>query len=51
MKLVVSSAIGLALAYLVLLGALLMARPKGHLLGEAFAPATGPPATAAAPGR
>jgi uncharacterized membrane protein YkvA (DUF1232 family) len=36
MKLVVTIAIGLALAYLVLLGALLMARPKGSLLAEAL---------------
>jgi uncharacterized membrane protein YkvA (DUF1232 family) len=28
--------IGMALTYLVLLGALLMVRPKGHLLGEAL---------------
>ena len=36
MKLVVTIAIGLALAYLVLLGALLTARPKGNLLREAM---------------
>jgi uncharacterized membrane protein YkvA (DUF1232 family) len=36
MKLVMTIAIGLALAYLVLLGALLMARPKGNLLREAL---------------
>jgi uncharacterized membrane protein YkvA (DUF1232 family) len=36
MKLVMTIAIGLALAYLVLLGALLMARPKGNLLAEAL---------------
>ena len=36
MTLVVSIAIGLALTYLVLLGALLVARPKGKLLGEAI---------------
>jgi uncharacterized membrane protein YkvA (DUF1232 family) len=36
MKLVVTIAIGVALAYLVLLGALLMARPRGSLLGEAL---------------
>jgi uncharacterized membrane protein YkvA (DUF1232 family) len=35
MTLVVSIAVGLALAYLVLLAALLVARPKGNLLGEA----------------
>jgi uncharacterized membrane protein YkvA (DUF1232 family) len=34
MTLVATIAIGLALAYLVLLGALLVARPKGNLLGE-----------------
>jgi uncharacterized membrane protein YkvA (DUF1232 family) len=36
MKLVMTIAIGLALAYLVLLGALLMARPKSSLLAEAL---------------
>jgi uncharacterized membrane protein YkvA (DUF1232 family) len=36
MTLVVSIAVGLTVAYFVLLGALLMARPKGHLLGEAL---------------
>ena len=36
MKPAVTIALGLALAYLVLLGALLMARPKGNLLGEAL---------------
>lgn len=36
MKLVVTIAIGLALAYLALLGALLIARPKGNLLREAL---------------
>jgi uncharacterized membrane protein YkvA (DUF1232 family) len=36
MTLVVSVAIGLVLTYLVLLGALLVARPKGNLLGEAL---------------
>jgi uncharacterized membrane protein YkvA (DUF1232 family) len=36
MKLVVTIAICLALAYLVLLGALLTARPKGNLLAEAL---------------
>jgi uncharacterized membrane protein YkvA (DUF1232 family) len=36
MTLVVTIAIGLALTYLVLLGALLIARPKGNLLGEAL---------------
>jgi uncharacterized membrane protein YkvA (DUF1232 family) len=36
MTLVVSIAIGLALTYLVLLGALVVARPKGKLLGEAI---------------
>jgi uncharacterized membrane protein YkvA (DUF1232 family) len=36
MKLVVTIAISLALAYAVLLGALLMARPKGNRLGEAL---------------
>jgi uncharacterized membrane protein YkvA (DUF1232 family) len=36
MKLVVTIAIGLAVAYLVLLGALLTARPRGNLLGEAL---------------
>jgi uncharacterized membrane protein YkvA (DUF1232 family) len=36
MTLVVSIAVGLALAYLVLLGVLLVARPKGNLLGEAI---------------
>jgi uncharacterized membrane protein YkvA (DUF1232 family) len=36
MSLVVSIALGLALAYLVLLAALLMARPSGSLLGEAL---------------
>jgi uncharacterized membrane protein YkvA (DUF1232 family) len=34
MTLVVTVALGLALTYLVLLGALLVARPKGNLLGE-----------------
>jgi uncharacterized membrane protein YkvA (DUF1232 family) len=34
MTLVATVAIGLALTYLVLLGALLVARPKGNLLGE-----------------
>jgi uncharacterized membrane protein YkvA (DUF1232 family) len=34
MTLVLTISIGLALTYLVLLGALLMARPKGSLLGE-----------------
>jgi uncharacterized membrane protein YkvA (DUF1232 family) len=33
--LVVSIAVGLALTYVVLLGTLLVARPKGNLLGEA----------------
>jgi uncharacterized membrane protein YkvA (DUF1232 family) len=33
--LVVSIAVGLALTYVVLLGTLLLARPKGNLLGEA----------------
>jgi uncharacterized membrane protein YkvA (DUF1232 family) len=33
--LVVTIAVGLALTYVVLLGALLVARPKGNLLGEA----------------
>jgi uncharacterized membrane protein YkvA (DUF1232 family) len=36
MKLVVTIAMGLALAYLVLLGALVTARPKGNLLREAM---------------
>jgi uncharacterized membrane protein YkvA (DUF1232 family) len=36
MTLVVTVALGLALTYLVLLGALLVARPKGSLLGEAL---------------
>jgi uncharacterized membrane protein YkvA (DUF1232 family) len=36
MKLVVTIAIGLVLTYAVLLGALLVARPKGKLLGEAL---------------
>ena len=36
MTLVVTVALGLALTYLVLLGALLVARPKGNLLGEAW---------------
>jgi uncharacterized membrane protein YkvA (DUF1232 family) len=36
MTLVVTVALGLALTYLVLLGALLVARPKGNLLGEAL---------------
>jgi uncharacterized membrane protein YkvA (DUF1232 family) len=36
MTLVVSVAIGLVLTYLVLLGALLVARPKGNLLAEAL---------------
>jgi uncharacterized membrane protein YkvA (DUF1232 family) len=36
MTLVVSVAIGLVLTYLILLGALLVARPKGNLLGEAL---------------
>ena len=35
MTLVVTIAIGLVLTYLVLLGALLVTRPKGNLLGEA----------------
>jgi uncharacterized membrane protein YkvA (DUF1232 family) len=35
MTLVVSIAVGLALAYLLLLAALLIERPKGNLLGEA----------------
>jgi uncharacterized membrane protein YkvA (DUF1232 family) len=34
MTLVVTIALGLALTYVVLLGALLVARPKGNLLGE-----------------
>jgi uncharacterized membrane protein YkvA (DUF1232 family) len=36
MTLVVTVALGLALTYLVLLGALLVARPKGNLLAEAL---------------
>jgi uncharacterized membrane protein YkvA (DUF1232 family) len=36
MTLVLSIAIGLALTYVVLLGALLVTRPKGNLLGEAL---------------
>jgi uncharacterized membrane protein YkvA (DUF1232 family) len=36
MTLVVTLVIGLALTYLVLLGALLATRPKGNLLGEAL---------------
>src|SRR6201990_2877399 len=36
MTLIVSIAVGLALAYLALLAALLVARPKGNLLGEAL---------------
>jgi uncharacterized membrane protein YkvA (DUF1232 family) len=36
MTLVVSIAVGLALTYLVVLGALLVVRPKGRLLGEAL---------------
>jgi uncharacterized membrane protein YkvA (DUF1232 family) len=36
MTLVVTVALGLALTYVVLLGALLVARPKGSLLGEAL---------------
>ena len=36
MTLVLTIAIGLALTYVVLLGALLVARPKGNLLGEAL---------------
>jgi uncharacterized membrane protein YkvA (DUF1232 family) len=36
MTLVVTVALGLALTYLVLLGALLVARPKGKLLAEAL---------------
>jgi uncharacterized membrane protein YkvA (DUF1232 family) len=36
MTLAVSVALGLALTYVVLLGALLVARPKGNLLGEAL---------------
>jgi uncharacterized membrane protein YkvA (DUF1232 family) len=36
MTLVVTVALGLALTYVVLLGALLVARPKGNLLGEAL---------------
>jgi uncharacterized membrane protein YkvA (DUF1232 family) len=36
MTLVVSIAVGFALAYLALLAALLVARPKGNLLGEAL---------------
>jgi uncharacterized membrane protein YkvA (DUF1232 family) len=36
MTLVLSIAIGLALTYVVLLGALLVVRPKGKLLGEAL---------------
>ena len=35
MTLLLSIAVGLALSYLMLLGALLVARPKGNLLGEA----------------
>jgi uncharacterized membrane protein YkvA (DUF1232 family) len=36
MTLVLTIGIGLALAYLTLLGALLLVRPKGNLLGEAL---------------
>ena len=36
MTLVISMAVGLALAYLALVCALLASRPKGHLLGEAL---------------
>jgi uncharacterized membrane protein YkvA (DUF1232 family) len=36
MTLVVTAALGLALTYVVVLGALLVARPKGNLLGEAL---------------
>jgi uncharacterized membrane protein YkvA (DUF1232 family) len=36
MTLVLTIAIGLAMTYVVLLGALLVARPKGNLLGEAL---------------
>ena len=36
MKLVVTIGMGLAVTYLALLGALLMARPRGNLLGEAL---------------
>jgi uncharacterized membrane protein YkvA (DUF1232 family) len=36
MTLVVSVGIALAVTYLALLGALLVSRPKGHLLGEAL---------------
>ena len=36
MTLALTIAIGLALTYLVLLGALLVTRPKGNLLGEAL---------------
>ena len=36
MTLVVTVALGLALTYVVLVGALLVARPKGNLLGEAL---------------
>jgi uncharacterized membrane protein YkvA (DUF1232 family) len=36
MTLVVTMAIGLALTYVVLLGALLVTRPKGNLFGEAL---------------
>jgi uncharacterized membrane protein YkvA (DUF1232 family) len=36
MTLVVTIAVGLALAYLALVAALLVARPKGNLLGEAL---------------
>jgi uncharacterized membrane protein YkvA (DUF1232 family) len=36
MTLVATVALGLALTYVVLLGALLVARPKGNLLGEAL---------------
>jgi uncharacterized membrane protein YkvA (DUF1232 family) len=36
MTLVLTIALGLALTYVVLLGALLVARPKGNLLGEAL---------------
>jgi uncharacterized membrane protein YkvA (DUF1232 family) len=36
MTVVVTVALGLALTYVVLLGALLVARPKGNLLGEAL---------------
>ena len=51
MKLVLSVCIGLGLLYLGLLGALLLARPKGNLLARDAAPAARPPAPAAALGR